>query len=158
MAKTALFTTASAEMTRSLGEAVGRLLFPGGYLTLSGELGAGKTTFTQGLALGMGVKDDYVTSPSFALVNEYQGRLKLYHIDLYRLTGPDDLDETGFYEYPGGGVAVVEWPERAGDTLPDSRLDVNIEYAGTDARKIAMTAFGPEYEGLMEELCRTFRW
>ncbi|MBI5694559.1 MAG: tRNA (adenosine(37)-N6)-threonylcarbamoyltransferase complex ATPase subunit type 1 TsaE [Nitrospirae bacterium] len=142
------------EKTRALGEAVGRLAGAGCYICLYGDLGAGKTTFVQGLAAGLGVTEAYITSPSFALVNEYAGRLTLYHIDLYRLSGPDDLADIGFSEYPGAGVAAVEWPERAGEYLPDERLDIFIEYDGA-GRSIRLAAYGMAYEALLEAICRT---
>ena len=158
MAVTVTFHSGSAGQTRELGEAVGRLAGSGCYICLYGELGTGKTTFVQGLAKGLGVGDAYITSPSFALVNEYRGRLNLYHIDLYRLSGPADVDGMGFAEYPGDGVAAVEWPERAGGGLPDTRLDVRIEYEGDAGRRIVMTALGKEYEDLLEVVCRNIRW
>lgn len=139
---------------RALGEAVGGLAGPGTYICLHGDLGAGKTTFVQGLARGLGVTEAYITSPSFALVNEYEGRLRLYHIDLYRLSGPDDLGDIGFTEYPGAGVAAVEWPERAGGLVPDERLDMHIEYAD-DGREVTFTAHGKRYGALLEGLCLT---
>lgn len=153
MAATHTLFLDSPEQTRGLGEAVGRLAFPGAYICLHGDLGAGKTTFVQGLAKGLGVEEAYITSPSFALVNEYAGRLTLYHIDLYRLSGPDDLDGIGFTDYPGEGVAAVEWPERAGGLIPDERLDVFLAYAD-GGRKVVLAACGRAYEAMLEEICR----
>ncbi len=147
----------SSVRTKDIGRRLGELIWKGGYICLYGELGAGKTTFVQGLAEGLGVLDPYVTSPSFALVNEYSGRLALYHIDLYRLSSPADLDDTGFSEYPGDGVAAVEWPERAAGLLPEHRLDITIEASGGDARKITFRAAGELYMRLLEDLCRSFR-
>jgi len=151
-------TTAGASGTRAAGEALGRLLRAGDYVCLEGELGAGKTTFVQGMARGLGVADAYVTSPSFALVNEYKGRFPFYHIDLYRLSGPEDLEDIGFTEFPGVGVAAVEWPERATGLLPDERLDIKVEYAGPEGRKLTFRALGKRYESLLEELCQSSRW
>jgi tRNA threonylcarbamoyladenosine biosynthesis protein TsaE len=151
-------TSASAEATKAIGEVLGALVKPGDYLCLTGELGAGKTVFVQGLAKGMGVTGQYVTSPSYALVNEYRGRLTLYHIDLYRLSGTDDLIEIGFSEYPGTGVAAVEWPERAAGLLPDDRLDVRIEYAGENTRRLLFEARGDRHKALLEGLCQSTRW
>ncbi len=151
--------SSSADMTRQIGEAVGSLMGAGGYICLYGELGAGKTTFAQGLASGLGVGEKYITSPSFALVNEYKGRLRFYHIDLYRLSGSADLEAIGFAEYPGAdGAAAVEWPERAQGLLPDSRLDVHIGYEGEGTRAIMFQACGKVYERLLEEICRNPRW
>ena len=135
--------------TRELAEALGALLAGGEFICLYGDLGAGKTTFVQGMAKGLGVREEYITSPSFALVNEYAGRAPLYHIDLYRLTGPEDLDDIGFAEYPGEGVAAVEWPERAGGCLPGDRLEISIEYDG-EGRGINFRATGERHARLME--------
>ena len=103
------------------------------------------------------------TSPSFALVNEYHGRITLYHIDLYRLSGPADLESIGFTEFPGENeagrpaAAMVEWPERAGDELPDERLEVFFEHTGEDRRMLTITAFGARYEELLEGICPRHR-
>jgi tRNA threonylcarbamoyladenosine biosynthesis protein TsaE len=148
----------SPEQTVEAGRALGGFLEEGAYICLSGELGAGKTTFVKGIAGGLGVSEQYITSPSFSIINEYKGRLDLYHIDLYRLSGPEDLEGIGFSEYPIKGVAVVEWPERAQGQLPDSRLDVLIEYAGEGSRRITLSARGEVYEYILEGLCRIIRW
>lgn len=144
--------------TRALGEELGRLLRKGDLICLYGELGAGKTTFVQGLARGLGVREKYITSPTFSLVNEYNGALRLFHIDLYRLSSPDELEDIGFSEYPGDGVAAVEWPERAAGELPGERLDILFKAGGGDSRKVSARAKGERYEELLEELCRSSRW
>jgi len=148
----------SAGETRGVGREIGRRLKPSDYICLYGELGAGKTTLVQGIAEGLGVEEEYITSPSFALVNEYHGRLVLYHIDLYRLSEPDELEGIGFTEFPGEGVVALEWPERAGLLLPDERLDVRLDYAGDDRRDITLSAAGKRYEDLLEDLCRSSPW
>ena len=93
------FETHSPEETIELAEKIGALLRPGDIIAFKGGLGAGKTTFTRGLAIGAGL-DDEVASPTFALVNEYHGPLDIYHFDMYRIGGPDDLETTGFFDYP----------------------------------------------------------
>jgi len=158
MSEAFLTRTEGPEETRLVGEALGGLLRPGDLVCLYGELGAGKTTFVQGMARGLGVLEAYITSPTFSLVNEYEGRLRFSHIDLYRLSSPDDLEDMGFSEYPGEGVTAVEWPERAGEELPDERLDVRLDYGEGDSRAISVSAHGRRYEGLLEELCRSSRW
>ena len=146
--------TGSAEATEGLAFKLGEMLVRGSFVCLRGELGAGKTTFVRGLARGLGVTDEYITSPSFALINEYSGRQTFYHADLYRLSGPDELYETGFLELPGEGVAAVEWPERADGHLPADRLEIYIEYSGDTERKLTFSAHGAGYDGIMEEICR----
>ena len=146
------FTSRSAQETTDAGERLGRLLRPGDFICLKGELGAGKTTFVQGAAEGTG-SEETATSPSFAIVNEYHGRITLYHIDLYRLSGPGDLGDIGFRELVGEGTAMVEWPERAGDELPAERLEIVFEHLGGDTRQITVTATVPEYERFLEAIC-----
>jgi len=116
----------SEAATESLGETLGRGINAPAVLALCGELGAGKTAFTRGLARGLDVSER-VTSPTFALVHEYAGRLPLFHFDLYRLTGPDDLFDIGWEDYLArDGVIVVEWSERAGDALPRDATVITI--------------------------------
>ncbi len=160
MPLTCSFESCSARETFDAGMRLGRLLGPGDFICLKGELGAGKTTFVQGAVTGMD-SQDMATSPSFALVNEYHGRITLYHIDLYRLSGPADLESIGFMEFPGENegeaAAMVEWPERAGDELPDERLEVFFEHTGEDRRMLTITAFGARYEELLEGICPRHR-
>jgi tRNA threonylcarbamoyladenosine biosynthesis protein TsaE len=137
--------TRSGEETRALGERLAGILRPGDVLLLQGDLGAGKTTLTQGIARGLGI-EDYVQSPTFILVAEYDGRaadgtpLRLYHLDLYRLEGASDLESIGLGDYlePSDGISVVEWPERASDELPDDHLLVRIELADGERRRITL--------------------
>jgi tRNA threonylcarbamoyladenosine biosynthesis protein TsaE len=150
--------TYGPEETRAAGSELGRILGSGDIVCLYGELGAGKTTFVQGMALGLGVADKYVTSPTFSLVNEYSGTLTFYHIDLYRLSSTDELEEVGFTEYPGKGVAAVEWPERAGDMLPEDRIDVTITPTGANNREIKLSVKGKSRQELLEVLCRSSQW
>ncbi len=113
--------------TERLGEHLGRLAEPGDVLTLIGELGSGKTTFVRGLAKGLDVPPEVaVVSPTFTLVNEYTGRLPLYHIDLYRVDA-GEREELGLDEYIyGGGVTAIEWAERLGRAMPPARLDIRL--------------------------------
>lgn len=119
------FVTRSAEETIALGRRLGELLDEGDVLVLTGDLGAGKTQLTKGIAAGMGVEDD-VTSPTFTIQMVYEGReLPLYHFDLYRLEDPDQLDDTGLFDVLGGdGPCVIEWGEQFAEQLGDERLDV----------------------------------
>jgi tRNA threonylcarbamoyladenosine biosynthesis protein TsaE len=118
----------SAEETFHFGVFLGQKLDGPLVITLTGELGSGKTCLAQGIARGLGIPEQYyVTSPSFALVNEYPGRLHLYHIDLYRVEDMSELDEIGLDEIlTSDAISVIEWPERLGRNLPKERLDVFI--------------------------------
>jgi tRNA threonylcarbamoyl adenosine modification protein YjeE len=131
-----------AELSR-WGEAFGRQLEPGTVVTLSGELGAGKTTLAQAICRGYGATGE-VTSPTFALVHEYVApRSSVCHLDLYRLDAPRDLENLGFDEIlASGAVVLIEWPERAGDWLPADRVDLRLQHIPGDAsrRHLAVVA------------------
>ncbi len=114
-----VYETNSAKETFALGERLGREAVAGSVLCLDGDLGVGKTVFTQGFAHGLGVSD-YVNSPTFTIVKEYEGRLPLYHFDMYRLGEESELLEIGYEDYfYGKGVCVIEWPERAAGLIPE---------------------------------------
>jgi tRNA threonylcarbamoyladenosine biosynthesis protein TsaE len=128
--------TRSHAETQALGERLGRALAAGDVVALTGELGAGKTAFVQGVARGLGIRGR-VASPSFTIVNEHDGRVPLFHADFYRLVDARELDAIGFEDYFGrGGIVVVEWAERFLDALPKERLDVRIEIVGADTRRL----------------------
>ena len=134
-------TTENPVQTELLGERLGGWLQPGDVVLLHGDLGAGKTTLTKGIARALGVQD-IVSSPSFALVNEYVlPRARLFHVDLYRLDDASDLESIGFAELTSteDGIAIVEWPERAGSTLPDRYLLVEFTYAGAGRRDLRVS-------------------
>jgi tRNA threonylcarbamoyladenosine biosynthesis protein TsaE len=138
------FEIDSAEEMQRLGKRLANELSAGDVLMLHGDLGAGKTTLTQGIATGLGVEGP-VQSPTFTLVREHRGRdLALYHLDLYRLTDPDELEGLGYEVYldPADGVSVIEWPERAGDWLPDRFTLVRIEHLGLDRRLVTIEPVG----------------
>ena len=137
---------ASARAMRALGEELARSLDVGDVLMLHGDLGAGKTTLAQGVAAGLGVEGP-VQSPTFTLVREHRGLdLTLYHLDLYRLVDPDELENLGYEVYldPPDGVSVIEWPERAGDWLPERFTLVRIEHLGGDRRRVTIEPMSPE--------------
>lgn len=139
--------------TFALGWHLGKLLGPGDIIILTGELGAGKTTLAQGLARGLGVKGA-VTSPTFTLIQEHQGRLPFYHVDVYRLEDPAAALELGLEEYFfGEGVTAVEWGERLGELLPPAYLEISLEYdpSGT-GRQVTLRARGQRYARILEEL------
>ncbi|MGI6230680.1 MAG: tRNA (adenosine(37)-N6)-threonylcarbamoyltransferase complex ATPase subunit type 1 TsaE [Tractidigestivibacter sp.] len=121
----ASFETSSQDQTISLGRKLGKILQEGDVLVLTGDLGAGKTQLTKGIAAGMGVEGD-VTSPTFTIEMVYEGTsMPLYHFDLYRLDDPDQLEDTGLFDVMGtDGVCVIEWGEQFSDQIGDARLDV----------------------------------
>ncbi len=133
--------TRSPEETQALGEKIGRKLREGDVVALIGELGAGKTCLTQGLGLGLGVDPNlYLTSPSFTLIKEYRGRLRVYHIDLYRLNSIKEVYELGFEEYfYGSGVTIVEWADRIETLLPPEHVRIEIEVVSENERRIKLT-------------------
>lgn len=135
--------TADPEATGTLAARLAAVARPGDVLCLWGDLGAGKTTFAKGFARGLGVTAT-VNSPSFVLMSEYEGRLPLFHIDLYRLASAADVVAGGLVdERQASGITLVEWPERWGTELPARRLDVRIGGAGDDPRRIAIGATDP---------------
>ncbi len=144
--------------TQRLGEMLGALLVPGDLVLLEGDLGAGKTAFTQGIGRGLGVTGT-INSPTFTLLKEYRGRLPLYHFDLYRIDNPDELFALGFEDYfAGDGVCVVEWAERGehahaetdtDDDWPASWLRVRIRKVSSDERRLCCSARGPRGNALL---------
>ena len=132
------FITNAPEETEAVGAALGKILKPGTILAYRGDLGAGKTAFTRGLAKGLGCHE-IVTSPTYTIVNEYlSGRLPLFHFDMYRLSSSDDLWDIGWEDYlDRGGVCAVEWSENVDDAM-ESALYVTIEKLGAEQRRITM--------------------
>ncbi len=156
--KTVQFTSPSPAATRDLAARLGAVLAPGDLVALRGELGAGKTEFVRGLAVGLGVPADEVASPSFALAYEYQGRLNLVHLDLYRLAdlSPEFLPD--LEDYLGGPqVVAVEWAERLGNLLPPDYLEVVLTIKGESERKIALFGHGPRGEQILVALMAVTR-
>ena len=132
------FATNTPSQTEALGEAVGKQVKPGTLIAYRGDLGAGKTAFTRGLARGLGI-DEIVTSPTYTIVNEYlSGRIPLFHFDMYRLASSDDLFDIGWEDYLGrGGVCAVEWSENVADAMEDAMV-VTIEKTGDTSRRITL--------------------
>ena len=131
------FTNSPAE-TEAIGFALGKILSPGTIIAYLGDLGAGKTAFTRGLARGLGCAD-MVTSPTYTIVNEYlSGRMPLFHFDMYRLSSADDLFDIGWEDYlDRGGVCAVEWSENVAEAMEDA-ITVKIEKTGEDSRCITV--------------------
>lgn len=143
--------THSAEETQRLGRTFGERLQPGDVVTLSGELGAGKTALAQGIAAGLGVTEP-VSSPTFALVHEYAGRCPVWHLDVYRLSGPDDLPDLSWDDMLAGrGVVLIEWPERIAGALPEHRLEIALHYGEGDSRHLEFVPHGSHARTLLSD-------
>ena len=135
--------------TIAFGERLGQLLKAGDLITMEGDLGAGKTTLTKGIGLGLGVKR-VINSPTFNILKGYQGRIPLYHLDVYRLDGVSQ--ELGFEEYyDGDGVCVIEWAQFIEDELPKERLEITLKHIGQE-RELTMQAIGERYEALVKKV------
>ena len=150
------FVSHSPEQTLRLGARLGERLAPGALVCLSGELGAGKTTFITGVGRGWGALDP-VTSPTFVLVNEYRRAdgLRLWHLDCYRLNSGADALALGFDDLlETAGVMVIEWPERILEVLPPERLRLSLRWVDDTKRGFRMEAHGPRYEDLLDEFRR----
>jgi tRNA threonylcarbamoyladenosine biosynthesis protein TsaE len=146
-------STAAPRETRKIGHALGSHAHAGALLALIGPLGAGKTELAKGVAEGLGVTS-VVNSPTFVLMNEHVGRLRLYHIDAYRLDDPDEALAAGLFDdRQASGVAVVEWADRLADRMPPERLELTLEPEpdGTDHRRITWRAIGAAHRRLAAE-------
>jgi len=144
--------TANTEETSQLAIKLARYLQPGDVIALEGDLGAGKTTFTKGLAEGLGITKT-VNSPTFTIIKEYKGKLPLYHMDVYRVA--DGFEDLGFDEYfEGEGVTVVEWAHLIEEQLPAELLTIHLYHDGPDHRKIVLVPQGNRYEQLCKEIFR----
>lgn len=139
--------------TKEFGIRLGKLLKSGDILCLNGDLGAGKTTLTKSIGLGLGV-EDYITSPTFALINEYEGRIPVYHFDVYRLDNVEELYDLGFDEYfYGSGVSIIEWGDRIEKLLPRERIVLDIEKPGDiNQRIVKVSGRGQRYKEVVKEL------
>lgn len=145
--------TKSPEETKNLGKEVGKLAKTGDLLAFYGELGAGKTCFIQGISQELEVKD-YVTSPSFTIVNEYQGKIPIYHFDLFRLN-TEEILELGYEEYfYGEGLTVIEWAEKIEQLLPKEHLKIDIKFKDLYERTISFISQGDRFDKLLKELSR----
>ncbi len=148
------------EDTVRIGALLGEHLTNGSVVALNGELGSGKTCLTQGIAQGLEVPEGfYVTSPSYAIVNEYPGRLRLLHVDLYRLQDKAELEDIGLDEIIGAdGVTVIEWANKLVGYLPDERLCVSISIVNDQTRTLQLKGYGPRAADLAEYCLKEFPW
>lgn len=146
----------NAEQTAAIGYAIGEKSGAGDVFALSGELGTGKTCFTGGLARGLCVGDYYaITSPTFTLINEYPGRCPLYHFDVYRLNGADDLDDLGYEEYLSEkGVIVIEWAEKIAKALPPDVVWISFKYVDETKRMIIINGPQKRIRDLIKDINR----
>jgi tRNA threonylcarbamoyladenosine biosynthesis protein TsaE len=149
--KSLQFHTASAKETEALGEAIGELLVPGTVVALYGNLGAGKTTITRGMARGLKI-EDMIHSPTFNLLHEHKGLIPLYHFDVYRLTDSSDMEDLGYEEYfYSSGVTIIEWSEIIADILPPDHLEIHLN-ADSDMRTIIITSTGNKTDLILRGL------
>ncbi len=146
------FFLENEKFTEKIGQKIGKRLFPGAIICLNGDLGAGKTTITKSIAKAMEIDDD-ITSPTFNIVNEYtDGKLLLYHFDVYRISSSEEMYEIGFEEYINSdGVCIIEWSNLIEDILPEERLELLLTYEG-EGRKISMNPIGDKYKKIVEEV------
>ena len=152
--KSVTFRSSSAQQTIELGRKIGAVLLAGDVIGLAGELGSGKTWLTKGIALGLGVESEaVVTSPSFTLVNMYEGRLPIYHMDIYRLTEASEFFSAGLDEYfYMGGVAILEWADRWPELLPPHCLEVVISFVAETTREIVLRGKSPRAIEILEQI------
>ena len=153
---TLTLTSEGADETIHIGQMIGRFLQKGDIVALIGELGSGKTCITQGIARGLNVPESYyVTSPTFTLINEYPGRTPLYHLDIYRLSGSQDLIDMGYEEYfYGDGIIIIEWAEKIRDILPDDTLFIHLTYVDENTRTINLSGNKKRSAALFKELVK----
>lgn len=145
----------SEEETVALGHALGESLPARSVVALNGALGAGKTRLVRAIAASLGADPNQVTSPTFVLIQEYHGRLPIYHFDAYRVHDADEFESLGSYEYlEGQGVCLVEWAERVAACLPRDRLEIMIHVASETERRFEIAADGNHYASVMERLRR----
>lgn len=151
-------TSHSVEATRQLGRLLAEALVPGLVVALTGDLGAGKTQLCKALCTALHVPADVVSSPTFTLLQHYQGRLPIHHLDLYRLKSPEELWDLGFDDLlDDEAIVLVEWADRGGDLLPADTLFVQAEHAGETARRFTVRAGGPRSSRVVSEFARTCR-
>lgn len=154
--------TRCLEETQLLGQKIGTSISAGTVICLTGDLGSGKTSFVQGLAMGLGVPDDYyITSPTYVLINEYPGRYPLFHVDLYRIEEPVDFEDIGLYEIlHGKGVVAVEWADKLSkDFLSEysaEYLSIHFEILNDQSRKLTIFSNVPEVSALIERITKAW--
>lgn len=156
-----LLEVSKPEETMLCGEIMGKLIPPGSIVGLTGDLGAGKTVFTKGLARGLGISEE-PNSPTFVIMNCYEGRVPLFHFDVYRLSGGAEFEDTGYEEFfYGDGISVVEWADKVGDVLPSNAVIIDIQsppQGAEESRTIKVTGEGKwllSFKNTAEQALRT---
>ena len=156
--RTLTVTTRSPAETQNLGRRMGQRLQAGSVVALVGELGCGKTCFTQGLCMGLDISTQYVNSPTFTFINEYSGRLPVYHFDLYRADDADTILDIGVEDTllrALDGVAVIEWAEKIAPILQEDRLEAKFSVLSPEEREITFTAIGDRFQELLTEIAES---
>jgi tRNA threonylcarbamoyladenosine biosynthesis protein TsaE len=144
------FIAKDLQQTKEFAVRLAEKLQPGDVIALEGDLGAGKTTFTKGLAAGLGIQKT-VNSPTFTIIKEYKGRMPLYHMDVYRVE--DSFEDLGFDEYfEGNGVTVVEWAHLIKEQLPENRLTINLYHDSEHSRRMVIEPLGSRFKELCKEI------
>lgn len=146
-----IFETLNQNQTEKLGEALGKLLKAGDFLAMTGDLGAGKTAFTRGIARGLGIHED-ITSPTFTIINQYEAPVPLAHMDAYRLKTPEELENAGFYDYMEDFVVVLEWADRVEELLPGDVLWIYFTVLDENRRTIEFQSQTSHYDNILQEL------
>ena len=152
------YQLSTLQETQALGNIIGQLAQPGHIILLKGELGAGKTTLTQAIGLGLNVDEThYITSPTYSIIHEYPGRIPLYHMDFYRITDRDEFEELGIDEYLyGSGLSVIEWPERLADLTPDTHLKLHLAITGDFSRSVTISTKGSGWQSYLQTIQQLF--
>ena len=148
------------EASMAFGRHLGAAATAGDVITLGGSLGAGKTTLTQAIGQGLEVPtDQYITSPTYSLLHVYLGRLPLFHMDLYRLAGEEEIEELGFEDYIyGNGLTVIEWPDRLGTLMPADRLHIELTSGPENARRAKLTSHGDSWRERVSSMLKRAEW
>lgn len=147
----------SAGKTLDIGKRLAGNFKKGDIVCLFGDLGSGKTVLTKGISSGLGVDKDKVASPTFVILRQYEGKLMIYHFDLYRLNRPEDILDLGYEEYFfGEGISVIEWADKLGRLQPREFLKIQLLVAGKDKRKLKISAEGRRYKKLLEDIREDF--
>lgn len=144
--------TDNAKQTEELGRCIGESLTGGEIIAMTGDLGAGKTTITKSIAKGLDI-DEYITSPTFTIVNEYEGRLKLFHFDVYRIGDIEEMYDMGYEEYfYSGGVCIIEWANLIEEILPEDTIRIEISTQDENKRQFIITGKGEKFNHIVKEL------